>query len=126
MYVGNRNMDFNASKEIWRFFRQYSLTTYTSPTLLAPPLPAPTAIKQQSDKNEIVVYPNPSDGKFLFEIENYENTSVRIVNVLGKIVFEEDIKTTQTVIAIDIPAGVYFYQVKNRTEIIKSAKLVVQ
>lgn len=53
--LGNRNMDIDASKEIWRFFSKYSLATATDIS------------ENESPKKEIAVYPNPSTGIFYIE-----------------------------------------------------------
>lgn len=46
----NTNLDFNATVEIWRFFRQYRLTQFI----------ADAGIEKTELRNELVVFPNPS------------------------------------------------------------------
>lgn len=110
------NMDFNASKEIWRFFSRYSLNGLTTTT----------DIGQATDKNEPLVYPNPSNGLFTLELSGYQNISLAIVNMFGEKVFEE--KASYAKFTIDLsnqPAGMYWCQLKG-PQGTKNIKLVVQ
>ena len=115
MLVGNRNMDFNASKEIWRFFSKYSLEIPTDIT------------EDDSSQKEISVYPNPSNGIFQVDVKNNQNVNITIVNVLGETVLEKKISDTSVTLDLsNAPAGVYFYQAVNKAGTIQSGKLIVQ
>ncbi|MBA4240658.1 MAG: hypothetical protein C0448_08025 [Sphingobacteriaceae bacterium] len=99
------NMDMNASKEIWRFFSKYSLSTLTAVN------------ESEQLKNTLKVYPNPATSVLNFKLENESSVSVIIFDVLGKEVLAE---TTQTnFVSIDkLKSGIYFITVKteNGTE----------
>jgi len=128
--IGNINEDFTAAKVIWRFFNQYRLNNlYTGPAdsshVLPPSSPSPTGVTDISvDKNIVSIYPNPSNGTFTLTVENNTNTSIKITDVLGNIVFETSITKQSTTINLNA-SGVYFYQVKNETLLISTGKLIV-
>lgn len=108
------NMDFNASKEIWRFFSEHSLNELT------------TTISDVEKKDEFLIYPNPSNGFFSLNTMDNETTSIVILNTLGEKVVEEKISSVST--SIDLsnqPAGIYWCQLKNKTTV-KNIKLIVQ
>jgi len=112
--VGNRNMDFNASKEIWRFFSQHRLLT---------------GIENYGIKNnDFVIYPNPSDGNIKVVLRNNQNvSSITIYNVLGKVVFQKNISNFSSFINLsNEPSGIYFYQAYEKNNIIKKGKLIIQ
>lgn len=93
------NMDMNASKEIWRFFSQYTLS-------------ALTAVNESEQlKNYLKMYPNPATSVLNFNLENESYVSVIISDVLGKVVLSE---TTQTnsVLVDKLKSGIYFITVK--------------
>lgn len=93
------NMDMNASKEIWRFFSQYTLS-------------ALTAVNESEQlKNYLKVYPNPATSVLNFNLENESSVSVVISDVLGKVVLSE---TTQTnsILVDKLKSGIYFITVK--------------
>lgn len=93
------NMDMNASKEIWRFFSQYTLS-------------ALTAVNESEQlKNYLKVYPNPATSVLNFNLENESSVSVIISDILGKVVLSE---TTQTnfVLVDKLKLGIYFITVK--------------
>ncbi len=115
--VGNRNLDFNASKEIWRFFSKYSLKS----------LDVVNGINDYSDYNNLILlYPNPTSGSFTLDVKNYINAKVKIVDLLGNTVFESTIKTQLTKIDLNnIANGIYLYQVINQTGSMTSGKLFV-
>ncbi len=74
----------------------------------------------------INVYPNPSSGIFSFEGISIGNT-IEIFNVLGKLVatsYSEN--SLSTIDMTGFERGVYFYSVKNKTEIVKKGKLILQ
>ena len=111
--LGNRNMDFTASKEIWRFFSQYSKMVGIE--------------EQVANSGGVVIYPNPSTGIFHIEFKNNQNATITVVNVLGETVLEKKISgSTETLDLNAAPAGVYFYQVANQSGIITSGKLIVE
>ena len=96
------NMDINASKEIWRFFSQYSLSSLTA-----------------INENELLakslsIYPNPVNSVLNFNLEKESSVSVIISDVLGKVMLSE---TTQTnSISVDkLKSGIYFITVKTES-----------
>jgi len=90
------NMDFSASEEIWRFFRQYNLDGL---------------ITRLTEKNEpdfyVSAFPNPSNG--LVNLSYAENgpKKIHVYNQLGQLI--QHINTTDKNTTIYIPAkGLYF------------------
>ena len=118
--VGNTNEDFTAAKEIWRFFSKYNLEALGV-------TPATGINNNTFEKNNISVYPNPSNGIFRVDVKNNLNVIITIVNVLGETVLEKKISDTSVTIDLsNYPTGVYFYQARNQAGNIKSGKLIVQ
>lgn len=106
---GTTNRDFNASKEIWRFFSQYDL---------------PASINESSAKTNHLIYPNPSTGTFTLKLDNYINSNLKIIDALGKTIIEQKITAAKTNINCEkFPKGIYFYQIQNTKGIIANGKL---
>lgn len=124
--IGNRNMDFKASKVIWEFFRKYSLSNLTS-TPVSSCLSVSTGMEDAVVDNTVSVYPNPSSGIFHFELKNYSNTTLTISNVLGTTVLEKKISGSMETIDLSAAlSGVYFYLVTNQNGSISSGKLIIE
>ncbi|MFZ9848511.1 MAG: T9SS type A sorting domain-containing protein [Flavobacteriales bacterium] len=77
------------------------------------------------DNNELTIYPNPSTGKFTFEVNKAEGKTIVIYNILGAVMMEQKITQSKSEITIN-QSGVYFYQVKENNEIQKMGKIVVK
>lgn len=84
--AGNTCMDFNASKEIWRFFSQYQSSGQVGITTI------PTA--------DFAIYPNPSEGTIYFDSE-LRIERVRIFDLQGRLM--ETIEA-ETIASIDLTA----------------------
>ncbi len=111
--TGFRNMDFSASKEIWRFFNQHVLSTGIE--------------QKESQKNSFLIYPNPSNGIFTFELKNNQNADITVFNVLGEIIFRKKNLTNSTIINLgQVHSGVYFYRAETMKGIIQSGKVIVR
>ncbi len=81
------------------------------------------------EKNvEITLYPNPTSGAFELNIENLliNKGELAIFNVLGEKVYQTEIFHSSSDIQLNLPEGVYFYQVRNQTEVIGMDKLVIR
>jgi polyhydroxybutyrate depolymerase len=95
--IGVTNQDINASKEIWRFFSQYSTSGLLS-------------LKDESQLSSLLsIYPNPSQGGIKIH-PNQNLEKVQILSAEGKVVrFFNDV--SQDIIINDIKTGIYFVQV---------------
>jgi polyhydroxybutyrate depolymerase len=117
MSIGNRNMDFNASKEIWRFFNQKSLAT---------------DVKEIEYLNDVhaTIYPNPCKDSFTLFADNInrnEQPSIQIINLLGETIYQQAISQNNTQISTkDIKPGVYFYILQNKISTLKNGKIIIQ
>lgn len=107
---GNTNMDFSASKEIWRFFSQYRLNQLTA------------SLDEQS-KIEVKVYPNPSKDFFVVETEHFEGLSIEIMDATGKIVHTQALKSQSTSIELKAGAGLYIYRLLKGKNLVKAGKI---
>jgi len=126
--TGNTNEDFTAAKEIWRFFRKYSLNGFgVTPVVGTISITATaTSVNQVTINNAVSIYPNPSNGTFIIDIDNYENTSFQLLNVLGTVVYEGKIieKTTRLNLN-NLTKGIYIFKISNLTEVLKNGKLII-
>lgn len=88
-------MDFDACKEIWRFFSQYA-----HPTL---------GINEQSDDFQFVVYPNPATDELNIKLESSKRISkVQLVNSKGEIIYDEKGENIQNLKVYHLHSGTYF------------------
>ena len=68
--LNTTNYDFNASKEIWRFFRKYKLNKLTETNG-----PATLGFK---------VFPNPSNNQFILRFPDYTGKTIWVTNAIGQ------------------------------------------
>jgi polyhydroxybutyrate depolymerase len=90
---GNTNRDFNASQEIWRFFRQYSLST-------------PNAIGTVANI-ESALYPNPASGSITIQCSEIIS-SVDIYSITGAVAFSASVDAASIELnTANLDAGLY-------------------
>lgn len=101
---GVTNRDIEASKEIWRFFNQYSLVS--------------TGVNDLGNSMEASVYlhPNPSSEYVTvsFDSDNYSTLDISIFNSIGQKVISQLSSNEQKNIIINtaiLPVGIYHVQV---------------
>ena len=86
-----------------------------------------TGIEQFSNsKDQVSIYPNPSAG--LFNISTtVQFTEVKVYDQLGEVVAVKETGGLNTIVELNNShKGVYFYQILNKGEIIKTGKLIVE
>ncbi len=97
--IGVTNQDFNASKEIWRFFSQFRLNVVTN-------------IDQASlEMNNVNLFPNPSNAGFEIRTSPTSNYTIHLYNSMGQQVLETKSENGSASITRDnLPAGIYVVQ----------------
>jgi hypothetical protein len=78
----------------------------------------PAALDEENANGQITIFPNPSDGKFELEINNFGNgkNEIEIYNTLGEIIFQSKIQSRDIGIKSEIdltdkPNGIYFVRI---------------
>lgn len=93
------------------------------------PNTSPTGIDNiQPVVNSIIVYPNPSDGKFKFTSKNNNINSIEIFNTLGENIYSVTNSKHQNENEINIsnnPKGIYFVKIYDG-EKIQTKKIIIQ
>lgn len=96
--VGVTNMDFSASKEIWRFFSQYSLNQFV------------TSIGQTKHDEQVQIYPNPSTGNFNLVLNDFHKSFVEIFALDGRLV--QAVQLSQAITSFNLQAtGMYVIRI---------------
>jgi hypothetical protein len=87
-----------------------------------------TSIAIENDMNNIIIYPNPSNGSFnLFISSVIKNGSVEVYNSLGELVLNEKIVNQQNSIELkDHMSGLYFVKVMSDGKIVGTEKIIKQ
>ncbi|MGZ4054779.1 MAG: T9SS type A sorting domain-containing protein [Bacteroidia bacterium] len=75
--IGVTNEDFNASAEIWRFFRKYKLNQFLG-------------VDEIQNNSSVNIYPNPATD--LINIDVLKLTSVSIIDLTGKLIIQSNQK----------------------------------
>lgn len=98
--IGVTNQDFNASEEIWKFFKG---ETFTS-------------INDLDEDDALKVYPNPTSDFVNIEINTSKISEIKIFTITGKTIFKEKINDSKIEFNFkDYPSGVYFIELENES-----------
>lgn len=95
--IGVTNQDFSASKEIWRFFRQYSLASLTG-------------VDEASSLEPFTIAPNPSTDAFEMRFADAQPRMLTVFGATGQRVMEQRISANSVNLRV-AEAGVYFVTV---------------
>jgi hypothetical protein len=77
------------------------------------------------NKDQFVVYPNPGNGIFSLQTKN-EISTVEIMNVLGEIIYRENIFSSDKIDISDKPKGIYFIRAEDKNKILLSGKIILE
>jgi polyhydroxybutyrate depolymerase len=109
----NTNQDFSASKEIWRFLRQYSLCTLTG------------VQEVSSTENELTLFPNPVQSLLSFTSSSavHGMRMVTISDITGRVVLHQ--QTEGESISIEsLSPGLYFLSLREGSQREITAKFI--
>ena len=111
------NLDFNASEKIWEFFSKYDINGRVI-----------TAIDLLEKNNiDVDIFPNPFQDALNVQWENAELNTLQIINTLGEVIQEKNIKGRNTAIiaASRWSQGIYFVQFFNdKNEMVGNRKVI--
>jgi polyhydroxybutyrate depolymerase len=105
--VGVTNHDFNASVEIWKFFRGYRLNELTS-------------IQEKKNESRLILFPNPATDHISFQLDQ-PISQIIIYDITSKIVFNEAVTSGSMIDVSFLRNGIYFISGDN-----KKAVLVIE
>ena len=77
-----------------------------------------------SNRQSIVIYPNPTSGKVI--VAGYSRGLIEIYNVFGTKVYQSEISNSKSEINLNLPGGMYFYQVSNQRQLIGNGKFIIR
>ena len=89
-----------------------------------------TNINEPATNDKINIYPNPGNGKFILELNNYESQTIEysVYNLLGVIVAKQRVFVEKPTVILDLktePEGVYFISIKTETGS-QTSKLIIR
>jgi len=102
---GPTNRDFDASQEIWNFFNRFTLNGPVS------------EIESINNKIDFEIFPNPSSGKFNFQIMNYgfeEPMKIEVFDVVGNKILERKISSSSELNLSAFGNGIYFLKAEGK------------
>jgi hypothetical protein len=73
-----------------------------------------TSLKTLNDLG-INVYPNPANDYLTIELSKYENTNITLLNILGDVVLNKQIKNSEKLELSNLSKGIYFLSIENLT-----------
>jgi hypothetical protein len=79
-------------------------------------------INEDFINDQLLVYPNPSEGKFFIEADG----QIIVYNSLGKIILNKNLSSEKDIDISQQPKGVYFYQVLNKNKGSYTGKLIIK
>jgi plastocyanin len=85
-----------------------------------------SGVPSVSNENMSSVFPNPSNGNLTVDIKDVTNCSFEIFNVSGERIFQSQLTSPVTETDLNIPNGIYYYELKSETKLIGKGRLVIQ
>ena len=91
--------------------------------LLLPEITWTQSLRLGQVEQEVLLYPNPSNGQFRLQLNGYENSdlNIMIANTMGQVVYNTNINVNSAIMVQDInlsdaAAGTYIVRLTNGTE----------
>ena len=106
--LGNTCQDFNASSTIWNFFNKYQVENPTQPEPFQEPVIEDTTTSISELGKGFVVYPNPFKDELIIENVKGKTSNIKILNVEGKVFYEQTINKTTKINTQLFSVGMYF------------------
>jgi len=82
-------------------------------------------INLDEELSGLSIYPNPSNGILNVDVSKNDNYSVQISDIIGKVIFDDEITSSTTFDLKHLDGGVYFVNISNN-EISKTEKIVIE
>ena len=88
--------------------------------------------KMESKVDNVIIYPNPNDGKFNINItgETVKINSVEVYNMLGEKVCDKALNSVQKNFAVNLgsqPAGIYLYRLLDESKnLVNQGKMIIR
>ncbi len=74
--------------------------------------------------DQVIVYPNPSDGLITIELNEEGSYSIQLVDILGNILLVKEINKQQKTEICDTPSGMYFLRIIDKDKNIQTVKII--
>jgi hypothetical protein len=86
-----------------------------------------TSIESQSTRDDVIIYPNPSNGSFNLELpaSSFEHIQMFVKDITGKIVYQQFATTSKSRIHLQQPKGIYFLEIRKPTST-RTFKFIIQ
>lgn len=96
--IGVTCQDFNASVEIWRFFRKYKLNAFL------------TSVGENTMETKVELFPNPTSGDLFIKLSDKKIVSYYTTNLYGQQLTKGNAsdETSLRISTNELPQGVYF------------------
>lgn len=78
----------------------------------------------EHNQNKLIVSPNPFSNQLTFALSDNEQTTVSIYNLFGQQVLQQAFTNSTTLNTEQLTSGIYFYELRNHTGVIKSGKVL--
>ena len=73
-----------------------------------------------------MIYPNPSNGKFIVNsLEFIPNSKIEVYSILGTKLFEREIKSNSQNFELNLNSGLYIYRIKVNSSVVKQDKIII-
>lgn len=100
---------------------------YTDSSSVGCNLPTPVGINEHSKEAPISIFPNPTTGIINIKTPFSEKTSIEILDVLGKTIYQTDFSSSESFINLrQFPKGVYFLKASSGNQISTTQKIILQ
>ena len=84
-----------------------------------------TGVNQTAGPDGITVFPNPNNGDFTISLPETRNTHLKVMNVLGEIVYDRMLSDIHNTISLpNKPTGIYFIELENGSGIMRKKMLI--
>lgn len=77
-----------------------------------------TNILRKEKSIELSIYPNPVKEYFTVGLDNNEKTDVIIIDITGKIIYQNNFSKEMKISTTDFKSGIYFVKIKNNNDVI--------
>lgn len=85
---------------------------------------APVGINELKNDDELILFPNPFTDKINVTVKRNEQLEVSLYDVTSRRIFNQTFTNSTTINTAQLAKGIYLYEVRNKSGVIKQGKVV--